>query len=261
MNLSPRRRLVLLVAVWAALLVALAFVWPDGEPTVREQVPVGDSRAEIAAAVEAAVTAASGYDDAVFTVGAFEKEADCSLTPVRAGIAYEQVVRLYARPENARSVLTRMYDALHTAYDLVGNGDGAYLGYTGPFVTAELSLADDGAVTWRLDTGCRPVDEPVAQLEGVGSPSPEAEGIAGAVGLTGARWGRVAAVCAVTVSTSAVAGLDAVTRAGEGGWVSYSGPSGAPTWFVGAAADGSATVLAWDGEDGVARVSATSGCV
>lgn len=261
MNLSPRRRLVLLVAVWAVLLVALAFLWPDGDPTVREQVPVTDSRPEIAAAVDAAVTAASAYDDAVFTVGAFEKEADCSLTPVRPGVAYEQIVRLYARPENARSVLGRMYADLHTAYDLVGNGDGAYLGYTGPFVTAELALADDGAVMWRLDTGCRPVDEPVALVEAVGTPSPEAEGLAGALGFAGARWTSTAAGCAATVTASAASGLDAVSRAAEGGWSSYSGPSGTPSWFVGTAADGSATVLAWDAEDGVARVSATRGCV
>lgn len=260
MNLSPPRRLVLLVAVWAVLLVALAFLWPQGDPTVREQVPVGDSRPEIAVAVEAAVTAASGYDDAVFTVGAFEKEADCSLTPVRPGVAYEQIVRLYARPENARSVLSRMYDALHTDYDLVGNGDGAYLGYSGPFVTAELALADDGAVTWRLDTGCRPDDEPVAQVEAVGTPSPEAAGVAGALGFAGTRWVRTAAGCAATVTTSAASGLDAVSHAAEGGWSSYSGPAETPTWFVGAAADGSATVLVWDAEDAVAQVSATTAC-
>ena len=161
MKLSPRRRLFVLIAVWAVLLAGLAFLWPQGSPTVREQVTVGESRPEVAAAVEAAAVVVSGYDDAVFTVGGFAKEADCSLTPVRGGVAYAQVVTVYARPENATSVLNRMFEALRGPYDLVGNGEGAYLGYAGPFVTAELALSDDKTVTWRLNTGCRPDDEPI----------------------------------------------------------------------------------------------------
>ncbi|GIG66928.1 hypothetical protein [Phytomonospora endophytica] len=267
MKLSPRRRLFALVTVWAVLLAGLAFLWPDGSPTVREQVTVGESRPDIEAAVAAAVTAASGYDDAVFTVGAFAKEADCSLTPVRGGVVYAQVVALYARPENAKSVLNRLFETLREPYDLVGNGEGAYLGYAGPFVTAELSLADDMAVTWRLNTGCRPLDEPTAQLATVGVPSEAAASVAATLGLAGGRWTRTGGGCAETVTTASAAPgaagvavtADAVTRAAEGGWVTYAGPEGAPTWHVGVGADGAATVLAWDAEDGVARVNGTVG--
>ncbi|MEV0648129.1 hypothetical protein AB0I28_22970 [Phytomonospora sp. NPDC050363] len=295
MNLSPRRRLIGLIALWAVSLAGLAFFWPDGGPTVREQVGAGVSRPVAAAAVAAAVAEASTYEDAAFTVGGFVKGADCSLTPIRSGVAYSQTVTVYTRPENAYSLLGRLYTALKAPYDLVGNGEGAYLGSAGPFVVARLEQGDDGAVTWTLDTGCRPDEDPVAQVEAVGTPGPTAAAVATSLGMTAPRWTQAEGGCgtggssgaASTVSASSMpasgeakgaeqnpAGVtvtaETVTRAAESGWVAYSGPAagaGAAVteagarWFVGMPdADGSVAVLSWDPVTGVATVSSTVAC-
>lgn len=249
--LSRRRWLSGLIIGWAVVLVALAFLASGRAPTVKEQVNAEVSRAEMARGTAIALRDLASAEGVVVTATGFELAEECKVTPVRPGVRYTQTVRVYTPQENIVSVMDRLYRALRVDYDLVNNGAGGYAGHAEPFVTALLAPTLDAPVTWRLDTGCRPTDDPTATVDPPATPGPMA------VGVLPGPWRATAFDC----GDGRIGRTFTATGAGtvpDPAWKKYAGESGGSAWVAGAAPEGTLTVT--EVGDGEVTVRETTGC-
>ncbi|GLZ77582.1 hypothetical protein Afil01_23890 [Actinorhabdospora filicis] len=248
----PRRRwLTALIIGWAAILAVLAFLATGRAPTVKEQVNAGVSRTEMARGTAMALRSLAGAEGVLVTATGFEFTEACKVTPVRDGVRYTQTVRVYTPQENVVSVMERLYGALRTDYDLVNNGAGGYAGHASPFISALLVPTLDAPVTWRLDTGCRPDDEPTATLDPPAAPGPQA------TALLAGPWRAALVDCGDGRSAKTYTATGAGT-VGEPAWKTYTGTAGGTGWAAGAPPEGTLTVTA-EG-DGEITVRETTAC-
>lgn len=249
--LSRRRWLSGLIIGWAVVLVALAFLASGRAPTVKEQVSAGVSRDEMARGTALALRDLASAEGVVVTATGFELAESCKVTPVRSGVRYTQTVRVYTAQENVVSVMDRLYRALRTDYDLVNNGAGGYAGHAEPFVTALLAPTLDAPVTWRLDTGCRPADEPTVSVD-----PPATPGLMAATVLPG-PWLAKELDCGDGRTGRAYTATGPGTMP-DPGWKLYAGESGGSAWVAGTTPEGTLTVT--EAGDGEVTVRETVGC-
>lgn len=247
---ARRRWLLGIIVAWAGVLIVLAFVATDRAPTVKEQVNAGVSRDAMAQGTALALGSLSGVEGVVVTATGFEFAERCKVTPVREGVRYTQSVRVYTSPANVASVMDRLYGVLRKDYDLVTNGAGGYTGQAQPFITALLVPTLDAPLVWRLDTGCRPDDDPTVMIEEPASPGPDASA------LVSGPWHAATVDC----GDGRKSRVNTATGAGtvpDPAWKQYAGESGGSAWVAGAASGTTVTVTSeGDGEVTVREMTA-----
>lgn len=156
-ELSPawRRRLVVLVAVWAVALVASAFL--GHRATVREQADAAEGRRDADAAVGVAASALAG--------GAFEFAVgpglgqECEITPVRDGVEYLRTFEVYTdEPELAfRQAAADLAD--HLGVEGPTSAEHWRRTASGSFLTVGLHVETESpgpSLVGSVSTGCRP---------------------------------------------------------------------------------------------------------
>lgn len=156
-ELSPvwRKRLVLIVAVWAAVLVAAAFL--GRQATVAEQADAAEGRrgADEAVGVAASALAGSAFH---FAVGP-AVELECEITPVRDGVDYIRTFEVDTdEPELA---FQQAAAALADHLDVEGPTSAEHWRRTasGTFLTVALHVdteSDGPPLQGSVSTGCRP---------------------------------------------------------------------------------------------------------
>lgn len=152
-----RRRWILgAVAVWAALLLVLAFV-ARGRPTVKEQQSPAAARPAVDAAI-GTVSRAAG-PRAVVAVSGYEQVKRCTMAAARPGVEYARTADVYGAAglaDHIRAGLPAAYKAA-VVPDLGGSGT-VTVAHPDPFVklTVRTATDDPGHVVAIADTGCRP---------------------------------------------------------------------------------------------------------
>lgn len=166
-----RRRLRVAVAVWAVLLVAVAFA--ASRATVREQVGAAEARAVMDAVLGEAAGSLTG--SAVLAAGPLHAEA-CEVTPVRPGLSLERTLQVSgATADQVDALVERFSLRLTTEGAEEASWSGEAEGYIGVRVNAPGLDPAGGRwsepVAVQAVTGCRPLDAPVASF----APEPPAE--------------------------------------------------------------------------------------
>ena len=166
-----RRRLHVAVALWAVLLVVLAFA--GSRATVREQVDAAAARAAMDAVLGEAAGSLTGA--AVLAAGPLHVES-CDVTPVRPGLSLERTLQVSgATVEQIEALVDTFSMQLLTESAEEASWAGDAEGYISVRINAPG--ADPAGGRWsepvavQAVTGCRPLDEPVA----VYLPDPPAE--------------------------------------------------------------------------------------
>ncbi len=156
-ELSPvwRRRLVVIVAVWAVALVAAAFL--GNRATVREQADAAEGRAGADAAVGVAASALAG-SAFEFAVGPGVAQ-ECEITPVRDGVEYLRTFEVYTdEPELAfRQAAADLAD--HLGVEGPVSAEHWRRTASGSFLTVGLHIETESegpSLIGRVSTGCRP---------------------------------------------------------------------------------------------------------
>jgi hypothetical protein len=168
-----RRRLRAAVAVWAVLLVALAFA--ASRATVREQVDAAASREAMDAVLGEAAGSLTGA--AVLAAGPLHAEP-CDVTPVRPGLMLERTLQVSgATKAQVDALVERFAMRVLTEGAEEASWSGEAEGYIGLRVNASGSDPAGGRwsepVAVQAVTGCRPLDGAVASF--TPEPPPEAE--------------------------------------------------------------------------------------
>ena len=161
-NVSPkwRTRLRVIVAAWALLLVAAAFL--GSATTVREQVGAGEARQDMDAVLGEAAGYLSGGAH-FLSAGPLVVDA-CSVTPLRPGAALERTLMVEGGREDT-------LEEIAERFDLTRNPDAerpTWFGTTGGYIELRLIEVELGLAELRARTGCRPEGAGV----GVVSPAP-----------------------------------------------------------------------------------------
>jgi hypothetical protein len=169
-----RRRLRAAVAVWALLLVAVAFA--GSRATVREQVDAAGARAAMDAVLGEAAGSLTGA--AVLAAGPLHAEP-CEVTPVRPGLLLERTLQVSgATVEQIEALVDRFSLRLMTE----GAAEASWSGETEGYVEVRVNAAgsDPAGGRWsepvavQAVTGCRPLEAPVGSF--APDPPPEATG-------------------------------------------------------------------------------------
>lgn len=166
-----RRRLRVAVAVWAVLLLALAFA--GTRTTVREQVDADQARQVMDAVLGEAAGTMTGAS--VLAIGPLKADA-CKVTPVRVGLSLSRTLQVSgATLEEIEALADRF--SLRMLTD--GDEEASWSGDTEGFIRVRVTApgADPVGGRWsepvaiQAVTGCRPLEAPV----GAFAPDPPAE--------------------------------------------------------------------------------------
>ncbi|MEV0843965.1 hypothetical protein AB0I55_31025 [Actinocatenispora sera] len=144
------------VALWAVVLVALAFA-AASRPTVKQQQSPAAARPSVQAAL-ASVLAAAG-PDTVTAVGPYRQVGTCSLTAARRGVEWSQVVDVYGPTARLAGLADRLPARYQAKSELSFTGGGRMtVAHPSPFLklTVRAAEKDPGHVIATVDTGCRP---------------------------------------------------------------------------------------------------------
>ncbi|MCH7229332.1 hypothetical protein L0U85_00405 [Glycomyces sp. L485] len=162
-NLSPiwRKRLRVIVAAWALLLVAVAFLASGA--SVREQVEAPRAREDMDAVIGEAALYLTG-EVYFLSVGPLEV-GECDVTPLRPGVALARTLMIERSHEVA-------LEGLADRFGLARSGSAAptWIGTTAGYIEVRVTEIDPGISQVRVSTGCRPADG-----LGVFRPAPPAE--------------------------------------------------------------------------------------
>ncbi|GAB3220175.1 hypothetical protein GCM10027447_04250 [Glycomyces halotolerans] len=153
-NVSPawRRRLRIIVAAWAVLLVTAAFF--GTRATVREQADAAEGREAADAAVGVAASALAG-DAFEFHVGP-PAALTCSLTPVRDGVEYTRTFLIVTDEPEVAFAQAGAALADHFGTERP-ESDGHWRHTSAAFVNVRLDVDTEApAVRGAFTTGCRP---------------------------------------------------------------------------------------------------------
>ncbi|MGH3648642.1 MAG: hypothetical protein ACRDTM_15890 [Micromonosporaceae bacterium] len=183
-ELLRRRWLLVLVGVWSALLLVLAFVSYGGDATVSGQRDIADTRAVVDRATVELVNAAGG--DAAVRVGRFEFVKECFISFARDGVAYRRVVELYPETGGEAALIRTLARRLPAAYEAKFfrlGGKPHLSGYADPYLPVRGTVSG-GAVRIDLTTECHPSDRRMAILRTAPSAAERAE-VAEALELAG----------------------------------------------------------------------------
>ncbi|MFC4337076.1 hypothetical protein [Salininema proteolyticum] len=178
-GVSRRAKLLIggFVVLWGVVLVVLMFLPSD--PTVREQIGIGEARQDGEELVEAIsedlgrwTEEAVELEDSEVPAAPVDEEPSyrlywlpsveesCKVTPVRDSA--EAVWEFKAFPENSREAFDSVEDLLVGEFGADGNGfDSSWSGRTDRYLKVNLSLDEaEGslpAVSGRISTECRPL--------------------------------------------------------------------------------------------------------
>lgn len=160
-NVPPvwRPRLRVIVAAWAALLVAAVFLASGA--SVREQVDAAEARRDMDALIGEAAAVLTGSSP--LAVGPLEAD-ECDVTPARPGLSLSRTLQISQAPVGT----------LETLVDRFGLEGGGPVrnATTADYIGLRLAVPEEGPagdryeepLEFRAMTGCRPVEEPVASF-------------------------------------------------------------------------------------------------
>ncbi|WP_026923410.1 hypothetical protein [Glycomyces arizonensis] len=179
-NVSPlwRKRLRLIVAAWALLLLVGAFIGSGA--SVREQVDAAEARVDMDALIGEAAAALTGSSP--LAVGPLEA-AECTVTPVRVGLSLSRTLQI------AEASVWSL-ETLVDRFGLRNDPDSPVWGATtADYIGLRLTVPEAEPVggkyaeplEFRASTGCRPVGEAVGAFAPTAAAAPE----------TGWRYGAV----------------------------------------------------------------------
>ncbi|SDD85459.1 hypothetical protein [Glycomyces harbinensis] len=159
-----RRRLRAAVAVWAVLLVALAFA--GSRATVSEQVDAAGAREAMDAVLGAAAGSLTGA--AVLAAGPLHAES-CDVTPVRPGLSLERTLQVSGATVDQIEALVETY-ALRVLTE--GAEEASWSGDVEGFIGLRVNApgSDPAGGRWsepvavQAVTGCRPIEAPVGSF-------------------------------------------------------------------------------------------------
>jgi hypothetical protein len=218
-----RRRVLTAVAVaWALALVGTG-IWYSfhGSPTVRDQTTIAQAQPHVDDAIAQVLAAAGG--DPVPAVSAYQKSADCQVTPVRAGAKYQRAVRLYTAVGKEADLLGRIAARLPGRYHAKVRGPGLS-GDAGFYVLLTGGVEQPGVVKIVASTGCRPVGhQPASDPSARPAPGDRMaiDPVLVALHAGTVRWSTHRLPCGVRT-------VEAVTVSGVGSLRAALRPAGAP---------------------------------
>jgi hypothetical protein len=181
---DPRRRRVLIaVAVVWGVLLAVTGIWYSfhGRATAREQTTIEAARPTVDEAVQNVVRAAGA--SVVPAISGYGKASDCAVTPVRSGVTYQRIARLYTPVGSEAALLDRLAAGLPGSYHAQAHHSPGGAVHTlaadaGNFVVVNGSVALPGLVEIVADTGCRPLGNAPA-VDPTGGPVGNPFGVTG----------------------------------------------------------------------------------
>lgn len=168
---GPRRWTVILAVGWAVLLVAgIVYAIRTGGPTGRDQTTVAQAQPEVERAIATVATAALADDNAVVAISGFDRVGECSVTLVRGGEQYQQVLIASVAPGTEEALLRRVADRLPGTYGATVRGGSVprLVADAGYWIRLSASVTSPGRVRFVADTGvCRTVGDLVTPDGGV----------------------------------------------------------------------------------------------
>jgi hypothetical protein len=184
-----------LSVVWLlALLVGAIYYSKHGTATVREQTTVSAARPVVDRAVADVVTAAGSGP--IVTISDFAKTENCSITPVRSGVAYARSVTLYTKPGTEATVLKTIAARLPERYHAsVGTKPASLYADAGEFVGVIGTVKSPGQIQVRAVTGCRSIGDPLPTAASAASPAPEIATVLSTLGVQAGSVTRTAVSC------------------------------------------------------------------
>jgi hypothetical protein len=193
---TSRRRWLIVVGVAWGLFVLAAGVWgvSHDKPTAREQTTIAQALPVVDTAVAKVVAAAQSPSTVTVIGGYSQMSADCRVTTARSGARYERSALFYTSPGTEAGLMDRIAAGLPKSYHVLlhrlGNAASTLYADAGTFVAVRGLIPEPGVVQVSADTGCRPKDRPVTELEPAAPADlrSSAEAVFTALGVTASGW-------------------------------------------------------------------------